>query len=101
MSDAEQTYVHALALGLDPAWRRRPDEERHDDGCRFADAVRAHRDGVRGFTYSSIGLEAGVDLLLCLVNPYKVPHETVMRTIEIMGKHVIPRIPLTRRTVVR
>jgi alkanesulfonate monooxygenase SsuD/methylene tetrahydromethanopterin reductase-like flavin-dependent oxidoreductase (luciferase family) len=34
--------------------------------------------------------EAGVDLLLCLVNPYKIPHEAVMRTIELMGTEVIP-----------
>ncbi|MHB8439276.1 MAG: LLM class flavin-dependent oxidoreductase [Acidimicrobiales bacterium] len=34
--------------------------------------------------------EAGIDLLLCLVNPFKIPHETVMQTIELMGKHVIP-----------
>ena len=33
---------------------------------------------------------AGVDLLLCLVNPYKIPHEAVMQTIELMGEHVIP-----------
>jgi alkanesulfonate monooxygenase SsuD/methylene tetrahydromethanopterin reductase-like flavin-dependent oxidoreductase (luciferase family) len=33
---------------------------------------------------------AGVDLLLCLVNPYKVPHESVMETIELMGTEVIP-----------
>jgi alkanesulfonate monooxygenase SsuD/methylene tetrahydromethanopterin reductase-like flavin-dependent oxidoreductase (luciferase family) len=35
--------------------------------------------------------EAGVDLLLCLVNPYKIPHDAVMRTIELMGREVIPR----------
>jgi alkanesulfonate monooxygenase SsuD/methylene tetrahydromethanopterin reductase-like flavin-dependent oxidoreductase (luciferase family) len=34
--------------------------------------------------------DAGVDLLLCLVNPYKIPHETVMQTIELMGTEVIP-----------
>ena len=34
--------------------------------------------------------QAGVDLLLCLVNPYKVPHDAVMRTIELMGTEVIP-----------
>ena len=34
--------------------------------------------------------QAGVDLLLCLVNPYKVPHAQVMQTIELMGKHVLP-----------
>ncbi len=32
----------------------------------------------------------GADLLLCLVNPYKVPHDKVMQTIELMGKYVIP-----------
>jgi alkanesulfonate monooxygenase SsuD/methylene tetrahydromethanopterin reductase-like flavin-dependent oxidoreductase (luciferase family) len=35
--------------------------------------------------------DAGVDLLLCLLNPYKVPHDKVMQTIELMGKHVIPQ----------
>jgi alkanesulfonate monooxygenase SsuD/methylene tetrahydromethanopterin reductase-like flavin-dependent oxidoreductase (luciferase family) len=35
--------------------------------------------------------EAGIDLLLCLVNPYKIPHESVMETIELMGTKVIPQ----------
>jgi len=34
---------------------------------------------------------AGVDLLLCLVNPYNIRHETVMQTIELMGTEVIPQ----------
>jgi alkanesulfonate monooxygenase SsuD/methylene tetrahydromethanopterin reductase-like flavin-dependent oxidoreductase (luciferase family) len=34
--------------------------------------------------------EAGCDILLCLLNPYKIPHENVMRSIELIGKHVIP-----------
>jgi chlorite dismutase len=64
MTDA-QTYIQALALGLDPAWRRQPDGDRHDDGCRFAEALEATRlDDVRTITYSSVGLEPGVDLLL-------------------------------------
>jgi alkanesulfonate monooxygenase SsuD/methylene tetrahydromethanopterin reductase-like flavin-dependent oxidoreductase (luciferase family) len=33
---------------------------------------------------------AGCDLLLCLLNPYKMPHDAVMRSIELMGKHVLP-----------
>jgi len=33
---------------------------------------------------------AGVDLLLCLVNPHAIAHEQVMQTIELMGKYVIP-----------
>ena len=61
----EQTYIQALALGLDPAWRRLPDEERHDDACAFLDAAAAVAlDGVREVHYSSIGLERGVDILL-------------------------------------
>ena len=34
--------------------------------------------------------EAGCDLLLCLVNPYAIPHEAVMQSIELIGRHVIP-----------
>ncbi|NRA03830.1 MAG: LLM class flavin-dependent oxidoreductase [Myxococcales bacterium] len=34
--------------------------------------------------------KAGVDLLLCLINPYKIPHEKAMQTIELMGKYVLP-----------
>lgn len=32
----------------------------------------------------------GADLLLCLVNPYKIPHDKVMQTIELFGRYVIP-----------
>jgi len=32
----------------------------------------------------------GCDLLLCLVNPLKIPHEQVMQSIELLGKHVLP-----------
>ena len=35
---------------------------------------------------------AGCDLLLCLMNPYKVPHKAVMESIELMGKYVIPAL---------
>jgi alkanesulfonate monooxygenase SsuD/methylene tetrahydromethanopterin reductase-like flavin-dependent oxidoreductase (luciferase family) len=34
--------------------------------------------------------EAGVDTLLCLVNPYRIPHDAVMRTIELLGTEVLP-----------
>jgi len=33
---------------------------------------------------------SGCDLLFCLVNPYKIPHEQVMRSIELLGERVIP-----------
>ena len=70
MSADEQVYIQALALGLDPAWRRRSDAERNDDGCRFGEAVSAaDLEGVRTITYSSIGLEPGVDLLFWRMAP--------------------------------
>jgi alkanesulfonate monooxygenase SsuD/methylene tetrahydromethanopterin reductase-like flavin-dependent oxidoreductase (luciferase family) len=34
---------------------------------------------------------AGCQLLLCLVNPYKIPHEAVMRSIELLGREVLPQ----------
>ena len=33
---------------------------------------------------------AGCDLMLCLVNPYDIPHEKVMQSIELLGKEVLP-----------
>lgn len=70
MSADDQVYVQALALGLDPAWRRRNPVERHDDGCRFGEAhAAAEREEVRSITYSSIGLEPGVDLLFWRMGP--------------------------------
>ena len=70
MSGDEQVYIQALALGLDPAWRRRTDEERRDDGRSFAEAeAAAEIDAVRSVPYSSVGLEPGVDLLLWRMGP--------------------------------
>jgi len=70
MSADDQLYIQALGLRLDPAWRRRPDDERRDDGRRFTDATAAIQvDGVRSLAYSSIGLEAGVDLLFWQMAP--------------------------------
>ena len=70
MSADEQIYIQALALGLDPRWRRLPDSDRHDDGCRFLEAQAAGRlEGIQGSSYSSIGLEPGVDVLLWRMAP--------------------------------
>jgi chlorite dismutase len=58
-------FIQALALGLDPAWRRRDDAERRTEAQAFREALLAGaEDGVGGATYSSIGLEPDVDLLL-------------------------------------
>ena len=36
--------------------------------------------------------EAGIDQLLCLLNPYKIPHKSVLHSVELLGKHVIPAV---------
>lgn len=72
MSDAhrpaeapDELYVQAVGLGLDPVWRRRATADRVSDGRSFCEAEAATAaSGVRTLTYSSVGLEAGVDLLL-------------------------------------
>lgn len=61
-------FVHALALGLDPAWRRLERDER----CRSAEAFAAvmhARSDVTTFTYSTVGIEPGVDVLLWSAGP--------------------------------
>jgi alkanesulfonate monooxygenase SsuD/methylene tetrahydromethanopterin reductase-like flavin-dependent oxidoreductase (luciferase family) len=35
---------------------------------------------------------ADCDLLLCLLNPYDIPHKSVMRSIELLGERVIPEL---------
>ena len=59
----DRRYVQALALGLDPAWRRLPERERCDDAMAFCRAVE-RAPGVTTFTYSMIGLQPGAELLL-------------------------------------
>lgn len=56
-------YVHALALGLDPAWRRLPAEQRCQGAEELCAAIN-RGSGIRTHTYSTIGIEAGVELLL-------------------------------------
>ena len=33
---------------------------------------------------------AGCEMLMCLVNPYKIPQDKVMESVELIGKHVLP-----------
>ncbi len=65
---SESRYVHALALGLDPAWRRLIRDERCRTADEFAAAATA-RSEVTTFAYSMIGLKAGVDVLLWSLSP--------------------------------
>ncbi len=66
----DQLYVQAMALGVDPVWRRRTAGERRDDGCALSETLAAaEMAGVRTIVYSSIGLERDVDLLLWRMAP--------------------------------
>lgn len=56
-------YVHALALGLDPSWRRLGADERRSTAAELAAAVYADA-AITTETYSLIGLKPGVDLLV-------------------------------------
>jgi chlorite dismutase len=62
-----QQFVQALALRLDPAWRRLPRQQR----CDSIDALglALHGGDVKTYTYSSVGLQPGVDLLLWSLAP--------------------------------
>ena len=64
----DRRYVQALALGLDPGWRRLPDTER----CSTAEeliAAATTRSDVTTHCYSMVGLQAGTDLLLWSLGP--------------------------------
>ena len=60
--------VQALGLGIDPAWRRRPAQERCDDLRDLERALEVQPE-VRTFTYTTIGLQPGTDLLLWSLAP--------------------------------
>jgi chlorite dismutase len=65
MTTDAPTFVQALALRIDPAWRRLPDDERREDCSRFAAACAADEGkGLVSHVYSCVGLEPGVDLFL-------------------------------------
>jgi len=36
--------------------------------------------------------EAGCDQLLCLMQPYRIPPEKVMKSIDLFGRYVIPAL---------
>ena len=65
---SDRRFVHALALGLDPAWRRLAREERCRSAEQFVAAVKARSD-VSSFTYSMVGLETGIDMLIWSLAP--------------------------------
>jgi chlorite dismutase len=65
---SEGRFVHALALGLDPAWRRLPAEERCQTAEELVAAIRMESE-VTTHCYSMVGLQPGADLLLWSLGP--------------------------------
>jgi chlorite dismutase len=65
---SETQFVHALALGLDPAWRRLPDLQRRTTCADFISSVERPSD-VKTFAYTMVGLKPGIDLLLWRLAP--------------------------------
>jgi chlorite dismutase len=65
---AVRQFVQALGLGIDPAWRRRASQERCDDVRDLERALEVQPE-VRTFTYTTIGLQAGTDLVLWSLAP--------------------------------
>ena len=61
-------FVHALALGLDPAWRRLPDAQRRSTCADFVSSVEQAK-LVTTYAYTMVGLQAGVDLVLWRLAP--------------------------------
>jgi hypothetical protein len=69
MSD-ETTYIQAVGLGLDPAWRRTPaDDQAADIAALLSAEAATTAAGIRTLTYSTVGLEVGVDVLLFRLAP--------------------------------
>ena len=61
---SEERFVHAWLLRLDPAWRRRSDDERRADVEAFFAAAARTDDRLLQHAYSTIGLRAEGDVLL-------------------------------------
>jgi chlorite dismutase len=65
---SDNQFVHALALGLDPAWRRLQPAERCQTADELIAAVRVESE-VNTHCYSMVGLQPGADLLLWSLGP--------------------------------
>src|SRR5216683_1034905 len=63
-----EQYVHALALGLDPAWRRLPDAQRRSTCADFVSTIESAT-SITNYAYTMVGLQAGIDLVLWRLAP--------------------------------
>ncbi len=69
MSD-DSIYIQAVALGLEPAWRRTaPDDQAADLAAMLEAEATTAAEGIRTLTYSTVGIEPGVDVLFFRLGP--------------------------------
>lgn len=69
MSD-DSIYIQALALGLEPAWRRTASDEQTADVAAMLEAeATTAAAGIRTLSYSTIGIEPAVDLVFFRLGP--------------------------------
>jgi chlorite dismutase len=57
-------YIHVLALGLEPEWRRQAGDLRARGVEEFLAADASAGEGIESLLYSSVGLQPGMDLML-------------------------------------
>ena len=90
---SESLFVHAMALGLDPAWRHQNSDQRCRSAEEFCAAISAQSE-VTTFTYSMIGLKAGVDLMLWSLAPsVEALEEKIAKALRIgMGTWMVARL---------
>jgi chlorite dismutase len=70
LPSTERAFIQALALAVDPAWRRLPAGDRAADARAFVEAhSRSGERGILSHAYSLIGLKAGIEILLWRMGP--------------------------------
>jgi chlorite dismutase len=57
-------FIQFITFKVDPAWRRLPCEVREEGRAQFAQVVEEAAPEVTTYSYSTLGLKAGADLLL-------------------------------------
>ncbi len=69
MSD-DSIYIQAVALGLEPAWRRTASDQQAADVAAMLEAeATTAAVGIRTLSYSTIGIEPAVDLVFFRLGP--------------------------------
>ena len=62
--DATTQFVQYLFLAVDPAWRRLDEDMRQQGRAEFAGVIYDARNSVTTYSYSTLGLKVGADILL-------------------------------------